>query len=276
MRWISPIDYKLIITRDSNSFQNMKENETGLPIFPHVGAFGVKRKYHIHEGVDLYCPEGTQVRAVNDGIVVGIVDFTGESVNSPWWEDTKAVLVKTLDGIVVYGEILPDYCLTLHQEIKQGDIIGYVKRVLKDDKGRPMSMLHLELYKDVSFSLHGHHPLIEWKVDECCPSILLDPTPFLANLAENKRICTTGTLVQFYKHKFFRKGHVQFDSPFDKIVEWGYFNENVKTDCDFNKLYEGVKLDVEFNNNGYEIPNIDKISLNPEYKLKPWWKRIFQ
>ena len=181
MKWISQIDYKLVLTSDSNSFMTMKENETGLPISPHVGAFGVKRRNHIHEGIDLYCPEGTLVKSVNDGIVVGIVGFTGEAVKSPWWEDTQAVLVKSDDGVIVYGEILPVY-LHLRQKLKQGDVVGLVKRVLKKDKGRPMSMLHLELYKERPGGSLGHHPLVEWCVDELQPDNLLDPTPFLKEI----------------------------------------------------------------------------------------------
>ena len=178
MKWISPIDYKLVVTEDSHSYLHMKEGETGLPLPPHPGAFGVKRKNHIHEGVDLYCPEGTVVRSVNDGIVAGIATFTGENANSPWWEETYAALIHTDDGIVVYGEIEFPFLL-IGSNIYQGDKIGKIKRVLKNDKGRPMSMLHFELYKKYPGAIHGHHPLVEWQVDKPQPENLLNPTQFL-------------------------------------------------------------------------------------------------
>ncbi len=141
----------------------------GLPVGSHPGAFGVKRKNHIHEGIDLYVPEGTPVRAVEDGIVVALEKFTGTEATppSPWWMDTEALLVEGASGVVVYGEITsirePGY------EVKAGDLLGYVIQVLKKDKGRPMSMLHLELHE------HGTRQTSEW-LDEK-PASLLDPTP---------------------------------------------------------------------------------------------------
>lgn len=180
MKWASPIDYKLIPTTDSYSFKYMKPGTTGLPLPSHLGAFGVKRRHHSHEGIDLYCDDGSYVKSVNNGIVLNIVSFTGASMDSPWWEDTMAVLVHTKDGIVVYGEITPATYLKKGQEIKQGDFIGNVKKVLKEDKGRPMSMLHLELHKcNIKYHAHCIHPLVEWLPNDPQPENLLDPTSFL-------------------------------------------------------------------------------------------------
>lgn len=39
---------------------------------PHLGAFSARRKFHNHEGVDIYCDDGTLVRAVEDGEIVVI------------------------------------------------------------------------------------------------------------------------------------------------------------------------------------------------------------
>jgi murein DD-endopeptidase MepM/ murein hydrolase activator NlpD len=63
------------------------------------------------------------------------------------------------------------------QEVVAGDILGVVTRVLKVDKGRPMSMLHLEL------RVSGNTADIEWLDPDAQPEGLLDPTPLLLTCA---------------------------------------------------------------------------------------------
>ena len=42
--------------------------ETEVPLPPHhPGSFAFERRYHVHEGVDLYCREGEPVYAVEAG-----------------------------------------------------------------------------------------------------------------------------------------------------------------------------------------------------------------
>lgn len=171
MNWQSPIKLKLIPSDDGESFRHMKSGETALPIGAHPGAYGVKRKHHFHEGIDLYCPEGTPVYAVEDGDVVSVMPFTGARVGMDWWEDTDAVLIEGASGVVVYGELVP--AVTAGMKVGAGDLIGHVKRVLKIDKGRPMSMLHLELHT------HGARQAPEWPVKGNKPETLRDPTEFL-------------------------------------------------------------------------------------------------
>lgn len=169
MTWYKPIPHKLIATEDSESFREFGAFETGLPLPPHPGAFGVKRKYHIHEGVDLYVPQATPVLAVEDGIVAQVDVFTGAVLGQPWWRTTKAVWVDGPSGTVVYGEIAPH--VKPGQKVGRGEIIGVVMRVLTKDKGRPMSMLHLELH------VSGSRQAPEWTGER--PLVLRDPTPYL-------------------------------------------------------------------------------------------------
>jgi len=138
---------------------------------PHPGSFGAIRKYDIHTGIDLYCEPEQQVIAVEDGEVILIEDFTGEFANppSPWWHNTKAVLVEGDSGVVIYGEIRPLETITVGQKIKQGELIGNVVTVLKKDKGTPMTMLHLELYKS------GTRETVVWNLGEPQPENLLSP-----------------------------------------------------------------------------------------------------
>lgn len=150
-----------------------------IPVSPHPNSFGAIRKYDIHTGVDLFAPIGQYVRAVEEGIVTAIIDFTGEKAGSSWWNDTKAVLVYGPSGTVVYGEIEP-----YHQNIKIGStiwkngVIGNVVQVLKKDKSKPMSMLHLELY------FGRVSDVVDWQHGQSRPRKLIDPTGYLMNTSE--------------------------------------------------------------------------------------------
>lgn len=167
--WLKPISMQFKESGVSDSYRSLKEDETVLPLPPHPGAFGVQRKHHVHEGVDLYCPVGTSVFAVEEGTVVARQWFTGAKAGSPWWHDTEAVLIEGKTGVVVYGEISTD--LQVGERVHAGQKIGQVLQVLKNDKGRPVSMLHLELHA------HGTRDTYEWK--DMRPQSLCDPTPFL-------------------------------------------------------------------------------------------------
>jgi len=178
--WSNPLPLRLIPTPDSNSFRTMPQGWTGLPLSPHPGAYGVQRKHHRHEGVDLYAPEGTAVHAMEPGTVVAVIAaFTGPGATppSPWWLDTSAVLVEGASGVVLYGEITPAPGLVLGSRLDRGTMIGRIRQVLAKDKGRPMSMLHLELHE------HGTRVDSEWTVDGVSPPSLRDPTPMLMEAA---------------------------------------------------------------------------------------------
>lgn len=134
------------------------------------GAFGTRRKHDTHTGVDLYCEEGSKVVAVEAGRIVRIEPFTGDTAGSPWWRRTWVVLVEGDSGVVAYGE-LNDPTVETGALLNAGEGVGCVTRVLAHDKGRPLTMLHLELYTS------GTLTPAWWRDDR--PSNLLDPTPFL-------------------------------------------------------------------------------------------------
>jgi len=137
----------------------------------HPGAFGAVRKHHKHEGIDIYGLPNDPVRSIKAGVVVDIYDFTGEHVGMPWWNDTKAIAIEDDDGIWVYGEVAPIKFLRVGQHIPEGMMIARLKPVLKQDKGRPMTMLHLERWT------YGSSPkTILWGLNETRPDNLVDPT----------------------------------------------------------------------------------------------------
>ena len=171
MPWKNPTPYRLIPTDDPDSFKTMPTMATGLPLPPHPGAFGVRRRHHYHEGLDLYLPVGTPITAVEEGVVIDVRQFTGPDLNQPWWRTTYAVWVQGPSGVVVYGEIAPH--IKVGAAVQAGTLVGVVIPVLTKDKGRPMAMLHLEAHTD------GSTEAPEWLLDVPRPSVLRDPTPFL-------------------------------------------------------------------------------------------------
>ena len=149
----------------------MKISPPGSP-----GAFGAVRKHDRHTGIDLYCEAGTEVRAFETGRFTAVVEFTGPLTDppSPWWNPTQAVLVESLDHILCYGEIDP--WVATGDNIELGQVLGTVLQVLKENKGRPVSMLHFEMY-----TLGTTSP-VWWQLEGKKPPGLLDPTDFVSGL----------------------------------------------------------------------------------------------
>ena len=148
--------------------------EGEMPTWPDApGQFGAPRKHDFHTGIDLYCEAGDKVAAVESGKVVAIEAFTGPDAESPWWNETWAVLIEGASGVAVYGEIQPG--VKVGDTVKQYETIGFVAPVLKTFKGRPMVMLHLELMTA------GSTETVWWKKGDPKPECLLDPSDLLPN-----------------------------------------------------------------------------------------------
>jgi len=152
------------------SFRNIDiTRQIEIPVGNHVGAFGVKRRYDIHKGVDLYCPQGTLIHSVEDGKVVDLRWFTGEKAGSPWWRNTQGISIEGETGVVVYGEMMiPSF--KKGDVVKKDDVLGTVEQVMVKDNDRPLAMLH--------FALHRHAVLSNgrWDIGKPQPSGLIDPT----------------------------------------------------------------------------------------------------
>jgi len=170
--WIFPIKHwSLGVTWDSMSFRNINtESDVEIPVGNHVGAFGAIRRHDIHKGVDLYCPSGTPVYAVESGKVVDIRWFTGEKAGCSWWRNTMGISIEGETGVIVYGEMIVNKDIKSGDDIGQGQKLGEIEQVMKKDNGRPLSMLH--------FALHRHAVLSNgrWEIGKPQPSGLLDPT----------------------------------------------------------------------------------------------------
>jgi murein DD-endopeptidase MepM/ murein hydrolase activator NlpD len=176
-----PLNKNFILENNSEtSFLKSYQFHTEIPQLPHPGAFGKERKNHNHEGVDLYCENNDEVYSMSKGKVIAIEAFTGVHANSPWWNDTWCVLVEHDNFVLNYGEIIPDKSLFIGKNLEEGDLVGVVKTVLKKNKGRPMSMLHLEMYEKGT-----KQPIKEWSLNEKQPNQLLNPTAILQAFITN-------------------------------------------------------------------------------------------
>ncbi|HTY62764.1 MAG TPA: M23 family metallopeptidase [Acidobacteriota bacterium] len=142
---------------------------------PHPGSFRFPRHFDVHCGIDLYAPMGAPVHAMEAGRVIQVDWFTGPSVDTPWWRDTRAVYVEGESGVIIYGEVQED--VKEGDEVAAGQVIAYVMPVLNHWKGRPMSMLHLELYDK-----RWTETLGESEIGESEPDYLKDPTNLFLGL----------------------------------------------------------------------------------------------
>lgn len=148
------------------------KSKVTLPAKNEPGSFGFPRKHDVHTGVDLYCSKNEPVYAIEDGFIVRSGRFTGASVGSPWWNETDYILIKGASGAILYGEISLNEPQSFH--VQEGQLLGWVKPVLKTDKGLPMNMLHIELY-DRTYTGDG----VVWELYHSQPSQLMDITPIL-------------------------------------------------------------------------------------------------
>lgn len=149
--------------------------------------FGAVRKYDVHTGIDIFMHEDAPVYLPFDGEVVKIGNFTGtnaEPFPSPWWNDTQYVIIKhMIPAFYWYGDLILKYVLygeiEVSREIKIGDklpegtIIGNILEVLRNDKGSPTSMLHVEMYNEIP-----EYPVV-LDHSESIPTCLEDPYDFL-------------------------------------------------------------------------------------------------
>lgn len=178
MKRIFPLQKENIcINRSEDTFFLDYKHVTEIPVYPHPGSFGYIRKNHIHEGIDLYSENGDNVYSVEEGVVVNIIPFTGVIADSPWWNDTYSIMVEHKNFVINYGEVIPEKNIKVGDRVKAGDVIGKVMTVLLKDKGRPMSMLHLEMYKKGTIE-----PIKEWSLGQQQPEHLIDPTDYIKSL----------------------------------------------------------------------------------------------
>jgi hypothetical protein len=160
----------------------LRDKSPALPGIGAVGDFAFRRSFYYHPGTDIYCSDGQEVQAIEDGVVVHFEHFTGANADppSPWWHDTFSVMVEGASGVIGYCEILIADELDIGTKVKAGDLIGNVTPVLKKDKGNGTTMLHLEHYVPGT----KHH--VTWVLDTPKPEELLNSRFLLEKIINDR------------------------------------------------------------------------------------------
>lgn len=153
----------------------LKDYKPSIPDVGAVGDFAYRRSFYYHPGIDLYCPNGHIIQAIEDGIIIKIEQFTGQDANppSPWWNDTWSILIESKSGVIGYCELLPFPWWRVGLPVKEGDNLAIITPVLKKDKGNGTTMLHLEHYES------GTTEHVTWILDTPKPEQLKDPRELL-------------------------------------------------------------------------------------------------
>ena len=136
-------------------------------------SFGCPRGARSHAGCDLYAAPGTEILAVEDGVVIqGLYLF---------YDVVYAIEILHPSGTVRYGEIsgvAPG--IKVGSQVKAGQVIAYVGKM----KSVPQSMLHFEMYGPTE-----HGPLTDRaRTPFMRRKDLVDPTGYLdrCTTQENK------------------------------------------------------------------------------------------
>lgn len=144
------------------------------------GAFASERAIEYHTGIDIYCPENTQIYSIEPGTIVAIETFTGAKADCPWYLETYSILVQGKDCVFLYGELLPNVELKVGAHIKENQYLGHIIPVLTKDKGNGTTMLHFEMYK------LGTTKSVFWYKNDPQPENLLDPTTIIETILKQK------------------------------------------------------------------------------------------
>ncbi|MBP2030241.1 murein DD-endopeptidase MepM/ murein hydrolase activator NlpD [Methanohalophilus levihalophilus] len=166
------------------------DHKVCLPEKGESGSFLEDRKDRIHCGIDIYAPAGTEVLAIEEGIVVDIGIMTSPDILS-YWNETHYVIVKTASGMFCKYAELGETSVRIQEEVKEGDLIGKVGMVLnpekidetaplyiQDLKNRNPSMLHFELWNKEPCTSPPDYLGGNW-FEEGVPDGLLDPGPYI-------------------------------------------------------------------------------------------------
>ncbi len=166
-----------------------------IPKDTHPGAFGVKRKHHVHTGVDLYVHRPNAiVYPFEDGEIVGAGQFTGHEIGMPFWNTTYYISVKSGDKVIVYGEIKidddfgTDWRKIIGQKVTTQTKLGVIIPVVNERKPQyeyhNTKMLHVEMFEASKYHLgfgSDWGPVNSYGVREE-PIGIINPTEYLERI----------------------------------------------------------------------------------------------
>ena len=133
--------------------------EKTLPAASAPGGFWENRGDRHHCGVDIYAARGSEVVALDEGLVLEVGRFTSPE-QLVYWNVTYYVLIEHRGGLTAKYAEMEDAVVTAGGRVKGGAVVGhvgsvldlaridataptYIQRLAQNNHG---SMLHLELY----------------------------------------------------------------------------------------------------------------------------------
>lgn len=141
-----------------------------------LSSFGGDRPFHpphdrYHAGVDIHCPRGTPVVAMEDGKIVAIQGWRSKKGRPE--RTTKAILLQLDTGpVIVYGALIPDswqaFGLGVGSRVARGQTLGLVGTYPEGDE-----MAHMEARAKGTRVVHA------WYIADGVPADLLNITPLL-------------------------------------------------------------------------------------------------
>ena len=176
-----------------NSFEEI------IPKKGNEGAFWQERAGFFNCGVDIFGPEGSEVVAIDEGVVIDIGKFSSAD-ESNYLNTTFYVIVRTIEKINYKYAELGDAIVEVGQRIKTGEIIGRLRKMVNPemfDENTPFSVresnfnlqsakLHLELYKAPMMEVRPYDKGLFMGEEK--PKSLLDPNVYLLGLNKNQDI----------------------------------------------------------------------------------------
>lgn len=164
-----------------------------IPEKPSPGSFWEDRTDRFHCGIDLYSPEGSEVFAMEEGVVEAVgIATTPKKI--PYWNKTYYIIIRNNSGMFCkYSEL----GIALPREgdkVQEGQSIGKVGLVLNSQKinetsppyiqklkDKNPSMLHLELYSKDPIVSHKDYLGGNWFGPKK-PDNLINPTEYLKSI----------------------------------------------------------------------------------------------
>jgi hypothetical protein len=74
---------------------------------------------HVHKGIDLAMPEGTELRSIADGVVERVLNQGSEGLG-------KGVFIRNEDGsLSIYGHMSDTSAVKVGEHVNAGELIGY-------------------------------------------------------------------------------------------------------------------------------------------------------
>ena len=129
------------------------------------GSFWEHREDRHHCGIDIYAPVGSEVLAIEDGMVITVDHFTSPK-EIPYWNETYYILLKNQDNYLCKYAELQEVTVKVNEYVKAGQVIGHIGQVLNKNKINTSSPVYIQKLKRINNLSMLHFELIQNHVND--------------------------------------------------------------------------------------------------------------